>query len=334
VDLFFYYFLIHPCRDITNFEIFIGMNIQYTQEEFDNVKGMDLLKLKCEHCGQIFLATKTRIASELKNPQNRNKYCSVECCNNEFKKRGEETKWAVVKCQHCGKEFKKLKKALKAVPNSFCSRECFIEHQKELSIEGKGNFSTVPILDKFNDDEFTQIINESTSYREAIIKFGYNSCNGVTMLLIDKRCEKLGITHNFKDNKRALGVYKHLLSTKGEIREIRSNYQSNRTEFRKIAKSVFEMFGGNKTCYICGYKHVEIAHIKGVADFDDNALLYTMSLPSNLVGLCPNHHWELDSGNMQQELLDKIKEYQETKKDDDARFIEMVNNKEPLIKKP
>lgn len=52
-----------------------------------------------------------------------------------------------------------------------------------------------------------------------------------------------------------------------------------------------------KQCYICGYnKHIEVAHIKSVENFDKNSLLSEINSLDNLIALCPNHHWELDHG--------------------------------------
>lgn len=49
-------------------------------------------------------------------------------------------------------------------------------------------------------------------------------------------------------------------------------------------------------CEKCGYsKHVELAHIKAVSEFDDDATLWQVNNPSNIVGLCPNCHWEFDN---------------------------------------
>lgn len=51
------------------------------------------------------------------------------------------------------------------------------------------------------------------------------------------------------------------------------------------------------TCEICGYsKHVEICHIKPIKDFDENATIQEINSRSNIIGLCPNCHWEFDHG--------------------------------------
>lgn len=75
------------------------------------------------------------------------------------------------------------------------------------------------------------------------------------------------------------------------------NWQSARSSLQKHARSVFRKLNNHLVCFICGYdKHVEIAHIKSVSQFDDEALISEINHVSNLVLLCPNHHWEFDNG--------------------------------------
>lgn len=55
------------------------------------------------------------------------------------------------------------------------------------------------------------------------------------------------------------------------------------------------MKGVDKKCVKCGYSnHVETCHIKAIAAFSDEDRLSDINHPSNLVHLCPNHHWEHD----------------------------------------
>lgn len=50
-------------------------------------------------------------------------------------------------------------------------------------------------------------------------------------------------------------------------------------------------------CAVCGYdNHVEVAHIKAVSSFPDTATIKEINAPDNVIGLCPNHHWEFDNG--------------------------------------
>ena len=66
-----------------------------------------------------------------------------------------------------------------------------------------------------------------------------------------------------------------------------------RTRARKVAKEA----GIDKECKICGYnKHVEVAHINPISSFSESVLVSKINSLDNLVGLCPNCHWELDNG--------------------------------------
>jgi hypothetical protein len=57
-----------------------------------------------------------------------------------------------------------------------------------------------------------------------------------------------------------------------------------------------------KCCKVCSYnKHVQVCHIKAINTFPKTALVGEVNAQSNLILLCPNHHWELDHG-----LLDLV----------------------------
>lgn len=85
--------------------------------------------------------------------------------------------------------------------------------------------------------------------------------------------------------------------TKNEIFKTRKNWQSARTDIRRHANRVFDLSNKTKECAICKYKlHVEICHIKSVSSFSKETKLSEINDISNLITLCPNHHWELDNG--------------------------------------
>ena len=55
--------------------------------------------------------------------------------------------------------------------------------------------------------------------------------------------------------------------------------------------------GSFKECAVCGYdKHVETCHIKAISAFETSSTIREINDRSNLMGLCPNHHWEFDHG--------------------------------------
>lgn len=85
--------------------------------------------------------------------------------------------------------------------------------------------------------------------------------------------------------------------TKGDLFTIRKSWQHARSDIRKHACYIYKQNVKQKTCFNCGYeKHIEIAHIKAVSDFSDDILITVINDPSNLIGLCPNCHWEFDNG--------------------------------------
>lgn len=147
------------------------------------------------------------------------------------------------------------------------------------------------LVNQFSDDDFIDIINNSHSWDEIKNKFGYNSkLTKNIKKTIELRCELLQISLNLKPN--------NLLSkTKGELFNNRKNWQSARSAIQKNARDVFKSKNKELECLICGYdKHVEIAHIKPVSEFDDNSIISEINDINNLIALCPNHHWEYDNG--------------------------------------
>jgi predicted restriction endonuclease len=60
----------------------------------------------------------------------------------------------------------------------------------------------------------------------------------------------------------------------------------------------------NNPCQNCNYdKHVELAHIKDIADFPVTTLIREVNDPINILVLCPNCHWEFDYGDLKLESI-------------------------------
>ena len=69
-------------------------------------------------------------------------------------------------------------------------------------------------------------------------------------------------------------------------------YRRIRSHARVVAKNQ----GILTKCVVCGYdKHVECSHKKAIILFNDTDTLAIINHPTNLIGLCPNHHWEYDN---------------------------------------
>lgn len=97
--------------------------------------------------------------------------------------------------------------------------------------------------------------------------------------------------------------------TKGMLFETRKNWQSARSSIQTMARRAFLRANPQPSCGAlvngtpCGYsKHVEVAHRKDVASFPDTALISEINDISNLVGLCPTHHWEFDHQKLDEPL--------------------------------
>lgn len=91
----------------------------YTQEEFNNSKTQDKLKLECYQCYKPFLFTKKAIVDLLNpNSHKQGKFCSRRC-NSIFN--GTLIK---IKCNNCNNDFYKNLCRITKTKNNFCSQSC------------------------------------------------------------------------------------------------------------------------------------------------------------------------------------------------------------------
>ena len=87
--------------------------------------------------------------------------------------------------------------------------------------------------------------------------------------------------------------------TKGALFESRTSWQSARSAIQKMARAEYFRHNQNPSCAVCRYSHhVEVAHRNPVSKFQETALIGEINHIDNLVGLCPNHHWEYDNGKL------------------------------------
>jgi len=86
-----------------------------------------------------------------------------------------------------------------------------------------------------------------------------------------------------------------------QLKDFDSTYARHRYQkIRGHAHRVVKRANLEKVCRECGYsKYVELAHIKPISSFSPESYLREINAISNLVYLCPNHHWELDNGVLQ-----------------------------------
>lgn len=83
--------------------------------------------------------------------------------------------------------------------------------------------------------------------------------------------------------------------TYGETKDKRL-YQKH-SRIRVLAQKVYQQkTNGNQKCEHCGYdKHIEVCHIKPINSFADDSKITEINAYDNLIGLCPNCHWEFDN---------------------------------------
>ena len=167
-----------------------------------------------------------------------------------------------------------------------------IELPQRRSISDKETFNKgLSILNKVCDEQFIEIINTSTGWDEIINKLGYKVNGSNTRENILNRCEQLRISPN------TLRVSVISSKTKSDLFAYRKNWQSARGFIQKDARKIYFYNNQHPKCAICGYtKHVEVAHIKAVSEFSNETPISTINSITNLIGLCPNHHWEYDNG--------------------------------------
>lgn len=83
--------------------------------------------------------------------------------------------------------------------------------------------------------------------------------------------------------------------TKKEMKD-KYEYQKH-SRIRSAARSVFFKENSDVKCARCGYrKHVEVCHKKSINSFSDDVPISVINSLENLMGLCPNCHWEFDNG--------------------------------------
>lgn len=87
------------------------------------------------------------------------------------------------------------------------------------------------------------------------------------------------------------------LVTIGDLRGKRKYQKSSR--IRNLARALYIKSQLPRICLICGYSlHIEICHKIAIKNFSLDTPLSIVNSIDNLLPLCPNHHWELDSGNL------------------------------------
>jgi len=62
------------------------------------------------------------------------------------------------------------------------------------------------------------------------------------------------------------------------------------------AQTMWNKYNKKSGCELCDFQFHVICHKKAVKDFSGSTKIKEINDESNLIGLCPNHHWLLDHG--------------------------------------
>lgn len=209
-----------------------------------------------------------RLATQVKSVLNGNKKTKLKYCSKKCATEKQVTK-VEVECRKCDKKFFKLLNQIKRSKNNFCSRSCAASWNN---------------------------INSNRTYGPKRKKFTY--CKECKIII------KNGRKFCHKHTKAEISV---LDKTIGEL-ERRNDLPTNRfASIRDHARRVAKKAGLLKKCKICEYsKHVVTCHIRDISLFDKDTLVKEVNALSNLVGLCKNHHWEMDHDLLSKEDKRKL----------------------------
>lgn len=197
-------------------------------------------------------------------------------------------------CMFCGNPIyiKENEKYKDVIRKKFCSRSCASKYGHKYHERNQSKINRFSKIDNFTDEELIYSYNDSKSIKDLENKIGFkNICSQNRVI---DRFLSLGLEVNdLKDD-----ITSVMSSTKQKI-FLSHNWQSARSAIQRLARKIYDKSSKPKKCVVCGYdKHYEVAHIKFVSSFDDNALISEINDIDNLIALCPNHHWEYDNDNL------------------------------------
>jgi hypothetical protein len=112
------------------------------------------------------------------------------------------------------------------------------------------------------------------------------------------------VAHDTKLCRQCTGKKRTEAALDKTVAQIKKESKSLRwtDQVRAIARNMHKF----DKCVECGYdKIVHICHRIDIAAFPDTATVRQINAPSNVVGLCPNHHWEYDHGFLESDKVFK-----------------------------
>jgi hypothetical protein len=216
------------------------------------------VNLVCSHCAKEYTLAKNRYQAKVKKG-NKSFYCSKECYIEQSKSHIKPNQVCLV----CQTDFYRPIKQLETSGNAFCSSSCAAKWNNRGRQRNPARPRTCSKCSK-------------TFYRKGDER---------SFLCEDCRFDgKKGIKN------RTLKECMDELSVKGK-------HPSWKTVYVRLHNNATNANLKKLPCQFCGYSiHIELAHIKPVRSFPDDATLEEINASDNILVLCSNHHWEFDNG--------------------------------------
>ena len=84
--------------------------------------------------------------------------------------------------------------------------------------------------------------------------------------------------------------------TIADYRKLKADVHSG---IRGLARGIYAANTRTFKCALCDFDaHIDVCHIRAISDFPDHTTIAEINAPSNLIGLCPNHHWLQGHGHI------------------------------------
>lgn len=239
-----------------------------------------------------------------------------------------------VKCKQCSKIFSKIPSQIRRSKNNFCSRSCSAIYNNTIKPKRKklpkkyGKCDTCKInipyrnkyciycrvtgpkpKDKTNVQRKCKLCNTDVNKRKTYC----NECKQLkkkNRKLYQVPCTKCGVicmreknrlNKNVFCTRECFSIFHYGYATKTvTLADIyySNSYKSNVwSKVRGQARSIIKKLNITKCQHQdCNYdKHVEVCHKRAISEFPLDTPISVVNDISNLIVLCPNHHWEFDN---------------------------------------